>query len=44
MSLAGAMGGHSVVVELLRRFGTSSQQDRYLPRLATGEILLRRWP
>ena len=38
MSLAGAMGGHSVVVELLRRFGTSSQQDRYLPRLATGEI------
>jgi alkylation response protein AidB-like acyl-CoA dehydrogenase len=38
MSLAGAMGGHSVVVELLRRFGTREQQDRYLPRLATGEL------
>src|SRR5918992_5330200 len=26
MSLAGAMGGHSVVCYLLRRFGTASQQ------------------
>jgi len=38
MSLAGAMGGHSVVVELLRRFGTRQQQDRWLPVLATGEV------
>jgi alkylation response protein AidB-like acyl-CoA dehydrogenase len=38
MSLAGAMGGHSVVVELLRRFGTEQQQSTYLPRLATGEV------
>ncbi|WP_211262282.1 acyl-CoA dehydrogenase family protein [Nitriliruptor alkaliphilus] len=38
MSLAGAMGGHSVVVYLLRTFGTQEQQDRFLPRLATGEI------
>lgn len=38
MSLAGAMGGHSVVVYLLRSFGTREQQDRFLPRLATGEI------
>jgi alkylation response protein AidB-like acyl-CoA dehydrogenase len=38
MSLAGAMGGHSVVVSLLTRFGTEEQRTRYLPRLATGEI------
>jgi alkylation response protein AidB-like acyl-CoA dehydrogenase len=38
MSLAGAMGGHSVVVTLLRRFGTDEQRARYLPRLATGEL------
>ena len=38
MSLAGAMGGHSVVVELLRRFGTRAQQDQWLPRLATGVV------
>jgi len=38
MSLAGAMGGHTVVSKLLVEFGTREQQDRYLPRLATGEI------
>jgi alkylation response protein AidB-like acyl-CoA dehydrogenase len=38
MSLAGAMGGHSVVASLLTRFGTGAQRDNYLPRLATGEI------
>jgi alkylation response protein AidB-like acyl-CoA dehydrogenase len=38
MSLAGAMGGHSVVVELIRRFGTPAQQGRWLPLLATGEV------
>ncbi|MFL6130044.1 MAG: acyl-CoA dehydrogenase family protein [Mycobacteriales bacterium] len=38
MSLAGAMGGHTVVAKLLRDFGTREQQDRYLPRMATGEI------
>ena len=38
MSLAGAMGGHSVVATLLRRFGTDEQRARYLPRLATGEL------
>src|SRR6478609_11075550 len=38
MSLAGAMGGHSVVVTLLARFGTEDQQQRYLPRLASGEL------
>jgi alkylation response protein AidB-like acyl-CoA dehydrogenase len=38
MSLAGAMGGHSVVTTLLVKYGTREQQDRYLPRLATGEL------
>ena len=38
MSLAGAMGGHTVVARLLVEFGTREQQDRYLPAMATGEI------
>lgn len=38
MSLAGAMGGHTVVAKLLVDFGTPEQRDRYLPRMATGEI------
>jgi alkylation response protein AidB-like acyl-CoA dehydrogenase len=38
MSLAGAMGGHTVVAKLLLAFGTREQQDRYLPGMATGEI------
>ncbi|QDQ10255.1 acyl-CoA dehydrogenase family protein [Streptomyces spectabilis] len=38
MSLAGAMGGHTVVVKLLLRFGTDAQRARWLPRLATGEV------
>lgn len=38
MSLAGAMGGHTVVAKLLVAFGTQQQQDHYLPRMATGEI------
>ncbi|WP_214402781.1 acyl-CoA dehydrogenase family protein [Pseudonocardia lacus] len=38
MSLAGAMGGHTVVAKLLVAFGTKEQQDRYLPRMATGEV------
>lgn len=38
MSLAGAMGGHSVVVQLLADYGTPEQKSRYLPRLSTGEI------
>ena len=38
MSLAGAMGGHSVVASLLGRFGTPEQQERWLPRMATGEV------
>ncbi|MFJ9821826.1 acyl-CoA dehydrogenase family protein [Streptomyces sp. NPDC101151] len=38
MSLAGAMGGHTVVAKLLLHFGTEEQRRRYLPRMATGEI------
>jgi alkylation response protein AidB-like acyl-CoA dehydrogenase len=38
MSLAGAMGGHTVVSKLILEFGTQEQKDRYLPRMATGEI------
>ncbi len=38
MSLAGAMGGHTVVCALIERFGTETQKARYLPRLATGEV------
>ncbi|SEG06726.1 hypothetical protein SAMN02982929_01402 [Saccharopolyspora kobensis] len=38
MSLAGAMGGHTVVSKLLLDFGTEEQKRRYLPKMATGEI------
>lgn len=38
MSLAGAMGGHTVVAKLLTLFGTEEQRQRYLPAMATGEI------
>ena len=38
MSLAGAMGGHTVVAKLLLTFGTDAQKDRYLSRMATGEV------
>jgi alkylation response protein AidB-like acyl-CoA dehydrogenase len=38
MSLAGAMGGHTVVAKLLATFGTDEQKQRYLPRMATGKV------
>ncbi|GAA0942651.1 acyl-CoA dehydrogenase family protein [Actinocorallia libanotica] len=38
MSLAGAMGGHTVVSKLILEFGTAEQKERYLPKMATGEI------
>jgi alkylation response protein AidB-like acyl-CoA dehydrogenase len=37
MSMAGVIGGHSVISYLLRTFGTPEQQETYLPRMATGE-------
>ena len=38
MSLAGAMGGHTVVAKLLTLFGTEEQKQKYLPVMATGEV------
>jgi len=38
MSLAGAMGGHTVVAKMLIEFGTDEQKQRYLPAMATGEL------
>ncbi|WP_043824686.1 acyl-CoA dehydrogenase family protein [Rhodococcus opacus] len=38
MSLAGAMGGHTVVAKLLSLYGTQEQKQQYLPKMATGEI------
>ena len=38
MSLAGAMGGHTVVAKLLTLFGTEEQKQAYLPPMATGEL------
>ena len=38
MSLAGAMGGHTVVAKLILDYGTEDQKNRYLPVMATGEL------
>ena len=38
MSLAGAMGGHTVVAKLILDYGTQEQKDTYLPGMATGAI------
>jgi alkylation response protein AidB-like acyl-CoA dehydrogenase len=44
MSLAGAMGGHTVVAKLIVEFGTEEQKQRYLPRMATGALLCKTDP
>ena len=38
MSLAGAMGGHTVVAKLLTLFGTEEQKRQCLPPMASGEL------
>jgi butyryl-CoA dehydrogenase len=38
MSLAGAMGGHTVVAKLLTQFGTEEQKEKYLPAMASGDL------
>ncbi|MGY2084138.1 acyl-CoA dehydrogenase family protein [Blastococcus sp. SYSU DS0539] len=38
MSLAGAIGGHSVISYLIRTYGTDEQQQAYLPAMAEGRI------
>ena len=37
MGLAGIIGSHSVLCDVLVRFGTEDQKRRFLPRLAKGE-------
>ncbi len=43
MSLAGAMGGHTVVAKLLTTFGTAEQKATYLPRMPPANCA-RPWP
>ncbi len=38
MSLAGAIGGHSVISHLIATFGTAEQQRTYLPAMAEGRV------
>lgn len=38
MSLAGAMGGHTVVAKLIAAYGSNEQKTQYLPKMATGEV------
>ena len=38
MSLSGVLNTHTIVANLIGRFGTEQQRSRYLPSLATGEI------
>jgi alkylation response protein AidB-like acyl-CoA dehydrogenase len=38
MSLAGAMGGHTVVAKLILAYGTEEQKRAYLPRMASGDL------
>jgi alkylation response protein AidB-like acyl-CoA dehydrogenase len=37
MSIVGPLGTHSVICDILYRFGTPEQRTRYLPGLASGE-------
>jgi len=38
MSLAGAIGGHSVITYLIKTFGTPEQREKYLPLMAGGTV------
>jgi alkylation response protein AidB-like acyl-CoA dehydrogenase len=38
MSLAGAMGGHTVVAKLISLYGNEEQRQKYLPRMASGDM------
>ena len=38
MSLSGILNGHFVTAWMIETFGTPDQQERWLPRMATGEI------
>jgi alkylation response protein AidB-like acyl-CoA dehydrogenase len=38
LGLAGILGTHTVLCDVLARFGTQEQKQRFFPRLATGEL------
>ena len=38
MSLSGILNTHTIVANLVKRFGTDEQRARWLPDMATGEI------
>ena len=38
MSLTGVLNSHLMMAELIRRYGTEPQRQRWLPRLASGEL------
>jgi alkylation response protein AidB-like acyl-CoA dehydrogenase len=38
MSVSGVINTHFIVAHLLMRYGTDEQKQRYLPRMATGEV------
>ena len=37
MSIVGPIGTHSVICDIINRFGTTAQKQKYLPGLASGE-------
>jgi len=37
MSVVGPLGTHSVICDIIHRFGTAEQRQQFLPQLATGE-------
>ncbi len=41
MSLSGILNTHTIVVNLVKRFGTDEQRAQWLPGMATGEIRAR---
>lgn len=38
MSISGVLNTHFIVAYMLRQHGTDEQKERYLPRMATGEV------
>ena len=38
MGICGAIGTHSLSCWMIARYGTDDQKERYLPKLATGEL------
>jgi alkylation response protein AidB-like acyl-CoA dehydrogenase len=38
MSVSGVINTHFIVAYMLRQHGTAAQKDRFLPRMATGEV------